>query len=184
MDLNHDLLSQSQVCFHYTNPEYGDPCGIRTLHCCLERAVTWPVSRRDLVSSVARAGYLLCGDSELLFNLKNQNIIDLHSEYGCENYKIIYSRQCCSTLPLVDGLRRAEAEDVLEILHRQARVNPQASNIVSGCGHINDRNTIHFIYAPVPALSRKDADLVGLFEIDGVQNFDDFVDIFIQDEEV
>ena len=22
MDLNHDLLSQSQACYHYTNPEY------------------------------------------------------------------------------------------------------------------------------------------------------------------
>ena len=171
MDLNHDLLSQSQACCRYTNPEYGDPCGIRTLHCCLERAVTWPVSRRDHVSSVARAGYLLCGDSELLVILKNQNIIDLHSEYGCEDNKIIHSRQCCSTLPLVDGLRSAEAEDVLEILHSQACVNSQASNIAPCCGHVNDRNTIHFIYAPVPALSRKEAGSVGLYVIDGFQVF-------------
>ena len=27
MDLNHDLLSQSQVCCRYTNPVYGDPRG-------------------------------------------------------------------------------------------------------------------------------------------------------------
>ena len=27
-DLNLDCLSQSQACCRYTNPVYGDPCGI------------------------------------------------------------------------------------------------------------------------------------------------------------
>ena len=112
----------------------------------------------------------LCGESDHSV-LKYQDIVDPYSEYGCEDNKIIYCRQCCPPLPLVNGLRGAEAEDVLEILHRQSRINPHAGDVDSCCGHINDRYVIHFIYAPFPAQSRKGTGSVGLKVIDRFQYF-------------
>lgn len=119
---------------------------------------------------------LLCGEPDRSV-LKYQDIVDPYSKHSCEDNKIIYSRQCCPPLPLVNGLRGAEAEDILEILNCQTRIDPHAVNVVACCGHINDRYAIHFIYAPVPALSRNRIGSVSLKVIYGFQYFND-IDAF------
>ena len=54
--------------------------------------------------------------------MKNKNVIDLHAEHCGKDNKVVNGRECRSALPLVNGLRGAEPEDVLEILHRQTGV--------------------------------------------------------------
>ena len=63
----------------------------------------------------------LCGDSELAAVLKDQDIVDLHPEDGGENDKVVHGRERRSALPLVDGLGRSEAEN---ILHTSLTVRP------------------------------------------------------------
>ena len=56
-------------------------------------------------------------------SLKYQDILDPYSEHSCENYEVIDSWQSCSSLPLVNGLWGSEAEDLLEILYCQTRID-------------------------------------------------------------
>ena len=86
--------------------------------------------------------YLLCGDTDLSADLKNQDVVDLHSEYGGKNHEVVYGRQSRPTLPLVDGLRGAEAEDVLEILHRQTRVDTHTGDVDSSGGPFSKNTSI------------------------------------------
>ena len=80
-------------------------------------------------------------------------IINRNAEYSSERYEIINSRHCSSALPLVNGLRCGEAKDVLNILYGEPRGFAKLLNVYSCCGHIYDRYTIHFIFAPIPALA-------------------------------
>ena len=151
MDLNHDLLSQSQVCCRYTSPVDGDPCGIWTRHYRIESAATYPVSLRDHASPNTWAGFYSCGDLYYSAILKYQNVIDLNTENGGEDNEIINGWQCRTTLPLVNCLRCGESENILEIIYRQTCVDSQACDVYSGRGHIDDRYSVHFIYSPIPA---------------------------------
>ena len=103
--------------------------------------------------------------------MKNKNVIDPHAEHCGKDDKVVNGRECRSALPLVDGLRGAEPEDVLEILHRQTGVYTEAGDVDTRCGHVDDRYSIHFIYAPVPAQSRKGTGSVGLKVINRFQYF-------------
>ena len=77
----------------------------------------------------------LCGDLPDV-PLKNKDVVDSYPENGCENHKIVNGRQSRPALPLVDGLRGIEPENVLEILHSQPRVYTQGVDVDSCCGQV------------------------------------------------
>ena len=57
-------------------------------------------------------------------NRSYQNIINADVKQSRKNNQIINSRKGCSVLPLVDGLRRIEAEDHLQVVNSQTRRLP------------------------------------------------------------
>ena len=119
-------------------------------------------------------GYLFsgaCPDGKA--GLVNDDLVHRHAEHRSEYNDVVEGGHCVAVLPLVDGLRRAEAEYGLKITYRHPGVLTESGDVSSSCGHVDDRYTIHFIYAPVPALSRNGTGSVGLEVIDGFQYFDD-----------
>ena len=94
----------------------------------------------------------LCAYPETKVILVNEDCVYSHTEYRCENDDVVQRRHGISSLPLVNGLRSAEAEDCLKIADGEPRVYPKTCYIHSGCGHIYDRYVVHLSFTPVPAV--------------------------------
>ena len=94
--------------------------------------------------SRAQGTATLCDYPDLKCAGANDDIVDADAEGGGQDHHVVQGRHRLSPLPLVDGLGIAEAKDVLEIAHRHSGLLPQADNVPSGCGHVNDRHGIHF----------------------------------------
>ena len=90
--------------------KYGDPCGIRTLHCRLERAVTLPVSRRDHASPITWAGLLCCYTKMVLVPV-NDNVIYCYPKHCSQYDNVIQCGHSIPPLPHIDRLWFCEAED-------------------------------------------------------------------------
>ena len=61
--------------------------------------------------------FISCGDLYYSAILKYQNVIDLYTENGGEDDEIINGWQCRTTLPLVNGLRCGESENILNVFY-------------------------------------------------------------------
>ena len=131
--------------------KYGDPCGIRTLHCRLERAVTLPVSRRDHASPITWAGLLCCYTKMVLVPV-NDNVIYCYPKHCSQYDNVIQCGHSIPPLPLIDRLWCCEAEDLLQIFCCHTCVLSQSCDIHTCCSHINDRDNLHFICFPIPVL--------------------------------
>ncbi len=59
----------------------------------------------------------LCDYTELGPLPKRQDIINGHAKDRCEHYDVVERRHGVAALPLVNGLRRGEPEDILQIPH-------------------------------------------------------------------
>ena len=98
---------------------------------------------------------LLSYYTQLVLVPVNDNVIYSDSKHCGQYDNVIQCRHCIPPLPLIDRLWCCEAEDLLQISYRHTCVLSQSCDIYSCCGHINDRDNVHFIYSPVPAGNNK-----------------------------
>ena len=88
--------------------------------------------------------------TQLVLVSVNDNLIYCDPKHCSQHNNVIQCGHCLTSLPLVDGLRCCESEDLLQISYCHARILSQSCDVYSRCGHINDRDNVHFIYSPIP----------------------------------
>ena len=75
-------------------------------------------------------------------NRSYQDIINADIKQCRKNNQIINSRKGCAVLPLVDGLRRIEAEDHLDVCNSKTSGLPKIYDIGTGLCQINGKRLI------------------------------------------
>ena len=75
--------------------------------------------------------------------LTNDDLIERNAKHCRQYHQIVDRGESCTPLPLVDGLGRSEAEDILQIPYGQTCADPQSCDILSCRRHVDDRNVVH-----------------------------------------